>query len=63
MGVYKKNWLTPTELQIIKLTEDFTLDDWSIMRNNDYWDERDAMPKHNDRCDFLLQTINEYLLT
>lgn len=49
------------EQELARLTEDFTLDDWNVIRTDEHWEIRDAMPYRNMKNEFLLREVKKYL--
>lgn len=50
-----------TDRELDRITEDFTLDDWAMIRTNDHWEMRDSMPYRNMKNEFLLREVEKYL--
>ena len=49
------------DYELVRLTGDFTLHDWNIIRTNDHWKTRDSMPYRNMKMEFLLREVREYI--
>ena len=52
------NW---TDQELVRLTEDFTLDDWVAIRTSEHWELRDSMPYKNMKNEFLLNEVKKYI--
>jgi hypothetical protein len=58
---YPFNLLNYTDQRLLELTDNFTLDDWLNVRDQDYWIERDTMRNAKEANAFLLTKVEEYL--
>lgn len=50
-----------TDHELVRLTEDFTLDDWNEIRTEEHWEIKDAMPYKNMKNEFLLREVQKYI--
>ena len=48
--------------ELLRLTEDFTLDDWNVIRTEEHWEIKDAMPYKTMKNEFLLREVKKYLI-
>ena len=56
--LYGLNW---TDQELLRLTEDFTLDDWNVIRTEEHWEIKDSMPYVNMKNEFLLNEVKKYI--
>ena len=51
-----------TDQELVRLTEDFTLDDWNAIRTEEHWEIRDKIPNYNNmKNEFLLKEVKKYI--
>jgi len=55
------NGLNWTDQELLRLTEDFTLDDWNVIRTEEHWEIKDSMPYVNMKNEFLLNEVKKYI--